>query len=268
MYRLIASFGIIAAFVAGRTVSSAVEPAATQDVIMITGISPETLVSGEEVEVTVKVAYTLRSHAAGAIRLTANILAPNGDRNIASVGVKEGVGEVTLRAKIVPRYWSDAVSFGVNAALVVAVGDALQTRALSVDRANLPVKPNPDRKSASFWPTVPTTYVDGVSIISVSPEAFSDGVEHEIVVKVKYELLSREEGEITLGVSFGNAAVRPRIGGTRVKIGKGETEVRAIFVPKKTAGLPVAQLLIMLTEFPHDKASSALAWDEATIAVK
>lgn len=248
--------------------SRAAEPRATQDSVMITDVSPDFLISGEETEIIVKVTYSLQSSEAGAIRLTANLLAPNGDARVASIGVKKGLGDLTLRAKIIPRYWSDVVSFGVNAALVVAVGDDLQTKALSVDRANFHIKPATKDKPASFWPTVPNTYVDGISIISVSPDTFVEGVRQEIVVKFKYELFSREEGEVTLSVSEVNSAARKRIGSKRLQIGKGETEVRASFIPKQTEGLPVAKLLISLGEFPRGKASTPLAWDEATISVK
>jgi hypothetical protein len=268
MHRLMIPFAIAAAIFAGWNVSFAAEPSAAQDVIMITSLSPDTLVSGEEVEITVKIAYALRGYDSGAIRLTANTLAPNGDRSVASVAVKRGEGEVVLQAKILPRYWSDSVSFGVNAALVVAAGDALQTKALSLDRANFRVRPASQEKPANFWPTPAATYVDGVSIVSISPETFTPDVEQEIVVKVKYELLSREEGQIALAASYGSLAARRRVGAMPVKIGKGEAEIRARFIPRKTAGLPVARLLITLSETPSTRGSSPLAWDEASVAVK
>jgi hypothetical protein len=261
------ALGITVGFVIGSFLSGA-EPVSNRDVIMITGVTPERVVSGEEVEVAVTIAYTLSGYDAGAIRLTANMLAPNSDHRIASVGIKKGVGEVVLRAKIVPRFWSDVVPFGVNAALVVVAGDALETKALSVDRANFQIKPASKEKPVGFWPTVPATYVDGVSIVAISPETFGEDVEQEIVVRVRYELLGREEGEIMLSASYGSLAARREIGRVRVKIGKGEAEIRAKFIPKKTAGLPVARLLITLVEFPHRKPSAPLAWDEATITVK
>lgn len=252
----------------GASDLSAAEPKRAQDLLMITEVSPELLTSGEEVDVVVKVAYELSSYESGAIRLSANILAPNGDRKIASASIKKGAGEVTLRARIVPRYWSDVVPFGVNAALVVPVGDALLTKALSLDRANFRIQKAVEKKAASTFPSVATTYVDGVSIIQVSPESFSDGVKQEIVVRVKYELLSREEGEISLAASYGTLAARRTIGSTRVKIGKGEAEVRAIITPLKTGTLPLGRLLIALFEVPRGKAAIPLAWDEATISVK
>jgi hypothetical protein len=239
-----------------------------EDVVMITDISPRSLTSGEEVEITVKVAYALRSNSGGAIRLTANTLEPNGDHAIASAGVREGAGEVTLTARIVPRYWSDVVRFGVNAALVVPVGDAFQTKALSVDRLNFHVAPATSPSAASSLPAVEGTYVDGIAIISVAPESFTEGVEQEIVVRIRYELLSREEGEIGLSVSDGGPARRRTIGSTRVSIGKREAEVRARFVPVKTAGLPHARLLLTLDEYPRPNVSTPLAWDEDSIEVK
>lgn len=268
MYRFWISFGILAALFGGRNVLSAAEPPANQDVIMITGVSPETLVSGEEVEITVKIAYALRGYDSGAIRLTANTLSPNGDGRVASMAVKRGEGEVEFRAKIIPRYWSDSVSFGVNAALVVAAGDALQTKAVSIDRANFRVLPASPEKQAGVWPAPAATYVDGVSILSISPDTFTPDVEQEIVVRVKYELLSREEGEIALAASYGSLAARRHVGATRIKIGKGEAEIRARFIPRKTAGLPVGRLLITLSEFPRLKPSTPLAWDEASVTVK
>lgn len=268
MHRLLLTFALFVTVIGGGSAAAAAGSEGAEDVIMITGISPETLASGEEVEVEVRVAYVLHSRDAGAIRLTANLLAPNADRSFASVAVTKGTGEITIRGRIVPRYWSSSVSFGVNAALVVAEGDALQTRALSVDRANFQVNPAPDGQNAGPWPAVPATYVDGATIVSISPEAFEEGVDQEIVVKVKYELLSREEGELSLSASYGSLAARRTIGSTRVKIGQGVAEIRAILLPKKTAGLPVARLLVTLDEFPRSRPSAALAWDEATITVK
>jgi len=231
----------------------------TKDVVMIIGVSPEKVVSGEEIELAVKVAYTLQSFDSGAIRLSANVLSANGERNIASVAVKRGTGEVTLRAKTIPRYWSDVAPFGVNAALVVAAGETLLTRALSVDHANLHVQPAIGEKPA---------YVDGLSIVTISPERFSEGTEQEVVVKVRYELFSREEAQIVLAVSDGRTASRRRIGVAQVTIGRGELEVRAKFFPKKTAGLPAARLLAALSEPLGNRPSTPLAWDEATITVE
>lgn len=237
------------------------------DVVMITDISPHSVTSGDEVEVTVKVAYALRSCASGAIRLTANTLEPNGDHTIASAPVKKGLGEVTLTARIVPRYWSHVVPFGVNAALVVPFGDTFQTKALSVDRMNFKIAPAMSSGGAGSLPPVYATYVDGISILSVAPESYAEGIEQEIVVRVGYELLSREEGEIGLGVSDGRPASRLMIGRTRVKIGKGEAEVHGRFVPIKTAGLPFARLLLTLDEYPRAKVSIPLGWDEGSIEV-
>ena len=118
-----------------------------------------------------------------------------------------------------------------------------------------------------LWQPVEATFVDGVSILSISPDHFEAGVPQDIVVKVSYELLSREDGQISLSVSEGDSASRRRIGTQRVRIGQGETEVRARFRPVGIAGLPLARILVSLNEFPSGPVSTPLATDEDTITI-
>lgn len=247
--------------------SAIADGSGTEDVVMILDVSPDDVVSGVETETTIKIVYNLVSHESGAIRVTANALAPNGDHIIASSGIRKGAGELELKAKFVPRYWSDTVSFGVNAALLVPAGDDLRTKSLSVDRVNLHVTPHETDGVESSFPSTLSTYVDGIRIISVTPDSFVEGVPQYITVKVSYELLSREEGEISLSVNGSRPASRRPIGSKRVGIGKGVVEIQTAFAAEKIAGLPLGRLLITLSEYPRGRRSRALAWDEETFGV-
>lgn len=251
-------------FLLGWSSAAFAEENKTEDVVMIASITPDTFTSGKELEASINLVYRLMSHESGAIRITANILVPNDDHMIASTAVKRGMGEITLKAKFVPRYWSDVVSFGVNAALLIPAGKDLRTKALSVDRVNLHVNPHDSNNSL---PAVSSTYVDGIKIVSVTPDSFKEGVNQDIIVRVSYELLSREQGEISLSINGDRPATRTLIASTRVEIGKGEAEIRANFAARKIAGLPVGRLLITLSEFPRGRRSRPLAWDENTIGV-
>jgi hypothetical protein len=88
------------------------------------------------------------------------------------------------------------------------------------------------------------------------------------VVRVRYELLSRDEGEVNLGNNEGMSNGYSIVGSTQVKIGRGETEVRATIVPKKTGGLPFAKIFVNLSEYPHRARWSPLANDSTTVTVE
>lgn len=255
------------AALSGGAMPVSADSVSSQDVIMIASIAPKIVASGEEVEVTIRIAYNLVSRPTGAIRITANYLEPNDDHVIASQAIESGMDELTIKAALTPRYWSPTVSFGVNAALLVSSGADLRTKALSIDRLNLQVQPPKAEKIGVSVPDPVGTYVDGLSIVSVRPESFGEGVEQEIVVVVAYELLSRERGRVSLSINGEKPAVRYSVTSERVDIGKGEVTLRGMVSPQKTAGLPIGRLLVTLGEFPAGKRSVPLAWDEATIGV-
>ncbi|HEX2862157.1 MAG TPA: hypothetical protein VHN79_10980 [Lacunisphaera sp.] len=72
------------------------------DTVVITSVAPDTLVEGEETEVTVTVAYELFSREEGEINLGFNEGRGNGYRIVRQTLIKQGTGEAVVRARIVP----------------------------------------------------------------------------------------------------------------------------------------------------------------------
>lgn len=262
LFRLLTTFALASAL-------SAAEPAGRKDTLMIVGVTPDAFVDGIATDVQVKLAYELVTRAEAVVEIAANTLRPQGMSSISSTRVQQGSGFVTLKGTIVPRFWTRNVPARISAFLVFenpqpplrAVSASDETRIAVVLRPGAPeqqaVNPNPGQ-----------IHEDGIVIESITPDTFIDGQPVEIEVKVRYELRSRERGEINLGSSDGRASGYRIIGRTQVPAGKGEAVVRGRFLPKRTGTLPVARVHVNLSEFPHRPRWSPLATDAEIVDVR
>jgi hypothetical protein len=239
------------------------------DTILIVGISPASFVDGREAEVTVTVAYDLVSFEEAAIDVSSNEMRAQSFSPFTHTLVKKGTGTTTLSGKLTPRYWTSLTPAKIAASLSANDGTQLHRRVLARDDIRIDVARRtqpPERDPEN--PNPSQVYDDTIAIKSVSPENLVEGQETEITVNVAYELLSREEGQINLGFNAGRGNGYRIVGSTLIKIGAGETVVRARIVPTRTGKLPFAKIFVNLSEYPHRPKWSPLAGDSHTVEVK
>jgi hypothetical protein len=249
-------------------VASSAQPN-TEDAILIIGISPESFEDGKESPVDVTIAYDLTSSDEAVLDLGSNELMAHGFQPVAHTLVKKGNGTVTISGKLVPRYWSSSAPAKVSAHLTIDDDSPSRRRVLAADNTRIVVTrrarpPESDPRN----PNPSVIYDDTVSIKSVTPDNFVAGQETEVAVTVAYELLSREEGEINLGCNLGRGNGYQIIARTLVKIGSGETVVKARFVPTRTGKMPFAKIFVNLSEYPHRQSWAPLANDSHTLEVR
>jgi hypothetical protein len=237
--------------------------------ILIVGVSPATFVDGVETETEITVAYELLGHAQGIVDVSSNTLRPQSFSPFTSQIVNQGSGTLTLRGKFTPRIWSSNIPTKINVHLGVAPGPLGPRTAVGSDQRKIAVASRPGApETQASNPNPRDVYEDSITIKSVSPAVFVEGKEVEIVVVVRYELLSREEGEINLGITRESGTGYTIKGKTRVKIGAGETSVTAKVIPKRTGSLPFSKVHVNLSEYPHRRSWSPLATDAETVEVQ
>ncbi len=235
--------------------------------IFITSLTPTAVTEEEEIEIVATVSYDLKSAETAVIDLNFNLRSPQGMSSMASAVVKNGSGTVTLKARLTPRLWSDTISFKAMASLA-RVDEQLMRRMIASDEVKIPVAKSGRTGAARSTPEVEKIFENGIRIVSIAPDTFQEGVSTEIAVTVDYELLSREEGIISLGSNAGRPTGYVIIGKASVKMGKGTTVLKAKLVPKKTNELPFGKIHVGLSEYPHPKRWSPLAVDSLTVAVE
>ncbi|HRE81862.1 MAG TPA: hypothetical protein PLN52_12470 [Opitutaceae bacterium] len=240
---------------------------AIKDVIFIMSLTPTAVVEEEEVEMVATVTYELRSAETASIDLNFNLRSAQGMSSVDSVVVKNGKGTVTLKARLAPRLWSDTIAFKAMASLS-RVDEKLMRRMIASDEVKIPVAKSDRSTAARSTPVPEKTFENGIKIVAIAPDNLREGITTEITVTVNYELLSREEGIISLGSSAGRSTGYEIIGNTRVKMGKGTAVVTAKLVPQKTNGLPFGKIHVGLSEYPHPKRWTPLAIDALTIPVE
>ena len=262
-------FVLLALVLLGTVAASAQPKPAPQDTILIIGVSPDSFQDGEEAIVEVTVAYDLTSYGEAAIDLTANELRAQAFSPVGTTRVKRGTGTATITGKLTPRYWTSTTPAKIGANLTGA-DDALAPRKIVAHddtRITVARRPHPP-ESDPVNPNPADVYDDNVVIKSVSPEVLIEGQETEVAVTIAYELLSREAGEINLGFNAGRGNGYTIIGSTVIKIGQGETIVRARLVPMRTGKLPFAKIFVNLSEYPHRQKWSPLAGDSRAVEVR
>lgn len=239
------------------------------DTILIVAISPEQFEDGKEATVEVTVAYDLTSFDEAVIELTANHLMAQGFSSIGNLRIKRGSGTTKVTGRFVSRYWTSNAPARLGASIIGSADPLVDRRILASDRIRIRLarRPHPPETDPTN-PNPAVVYDDSIAITSVAPEILSEGEETEVTVTVAYELLSREQGEINLGINAGSGNSYTIIGSTLIKIGTGEAVVRARVVPQRTGKLPFAKIFVNLSEYPHRKSWSPLAEDSHPLEVR
>jgi hypothetical protein len=235
------------------------------DSIFITSVTPSAAKGGEETLFDVKYMYHLESQATAFVQLVANVDHPAELTSMAQTEINRGSGSGTISAKLIPRKWSELIPFKIGLGLLCTGDDKFKKWLVATD--DRPLKVTEPRTVDPTFADSKAVYEDGVSIISVSPESFQEDVAQEIRVRVRYELFSREKGEVNVGTSGGRSNGYVIINSTPVKIGRGEIEVRCQFNPKKTGGLPLAKIFVNLSELPHQKTWRPQAEDQTVVTI-
>lgn len=244
-------------------------PGITGDVIFITSITPAQFTDGVETEVEVEITYDLVSEKRGVLVFGFNELGPDRLMPKARIPIQQGPGSQIIHIKVVPRYWSDTIGFKASAYIECTANEGAERWYAAADYRRLPLHRGEVSQVSNRNNSRPDeTFEDGIMIVSVSPDHFVDGKSQEVVVRVKYELLSRDKGEINVGSSDGRSNGYTIVGSARVDIGQGETEIRATIVPRKTGDLPYAKIFVNLSEFPHRPHWSPVADDSVVVAVE
>ena len=265
-HRFLVAFILI--LLSAAVLSALPAPPATEDTILIVGVSPVAFEDGKETPIEVTVAYDLTSSDAAELSLNSNTLSAQGFSPMGRARVTRGTGTATILAKFVPRYWNASTPAKISVTLWREDDSLSGRRVLADDDVRIPVARRAHPESDPTNPNPSDAYEDTIVIKSVSPEYLVTGQETEVTVTVAYELLSREESEINLGASLGRGNGYKILSTTRLKIGKGETVITARLVPTRNGNLPFTKLFVNLSEYPHRNSWSPLAGDSHTIEVR
>lgn len=255
-------------FAASQTVPLVAQVPQSSDVVFLARVSPTSLLDGEESSITVTVYYRLESQDSAVLELSTNSIVPRGMSGVDAKPIKRGTGEVTFETRITPRIWTTFHPFAISAGIRCQSADKTKIWLSAVDERKLQVDVNATPRGGSAQPPPEQVFEDGIIITSVSPEVFKEGLEQEITVRVRYELLARASGEINLGSNEGRANGYRIVGSKVVEIGSGEAEIRAKIVAAKTRGLPFCRIHVNLSEYPHRKEWVPLATDVFCVPVE
>jgi hypothetical protein len=232
-------------------------------------VNPSELKDGVEADVEVKIAYDLNSQDSAIIRISVNDFAPDMGPTIGSAKIRKGRGSVVIPIRIKPRIWSSSVPFRVAAVISCIADEGAKQWISATDTAPLSVLPAEQADKAQLAKVRPKeTFIDGVKILKVTPEKLKADVEQDVVVSVQYDLLSRDKGEINLGLSGGMGNGYEIITSKVIEIGQGTVELRAKVIPKKLRNLPIDRISVNLSEYPHSTPWVPLAGDTITVELE